>query len=145
MSTEANKALVDRYYQEFWSEGNVAVADEIFDPNVSFYSPVDPDGIHGAGDLSAFVVRLRESFPDLNFTILDRVVTGDKVVYRWVLHGTHLGVYAAIPPTGNTITLEGMSLFYVADGKITQIFSYIDLMRLVSLFDGEFPRSLKPG
>ena len=33
MSTEDNKAIVRRFFEEVWTKGNVAAVDELIDPN----------------------------------------------------------------------------------------------------------------
>ena len=46
------------------------------------------------------------------------VAESDEVVVRWSLRATHLGDYQARPATGKTVSVTGMSLFRLADGKI---------------------------
>ena len=57
MSTEDNKALVERFVGEFWNEGNLSTADELMAPDAQIHLPagevVDVEGLKGfAGDRS---------------------------------------------------------------------------------------------
>ena len=51
MSAEENKALVRRFVEEFWNEGNTATADELMALDAEIHMPtgevVDPEGLKG--------------------------------------------------------------------------------------------------
>ena len=90
MSTEENKAVFRRYVEEVGNEGNLEVADEIFDRFLAHQS----DGSvleRGPEDVRRFMGEFREGFPDFHSTIEDQIAEGDKVVTRWRMHGTHRG------------------------------------------------------
>lgn len=42
----------------------------------------------------------------------------DTMMGTWTLSGTSRGMFFGVPPTGRSVTLEGMSKITVADGKI---------------------------
>jgi predicted ester cyclase len=49
----------------------------------------------------------------------------DHVVCHWKGTGTHQGEFAGLAPTGNSIALEGISIFTCRNGKIIeQVISY---------------------
>ena len=60
MSAEENRALVERFVEEFWNEGNLSTADELMAPDVEIHMPtgevVDVDGLKGFA--GAFQQRL---------------------------------------------------------------------------------------
>jgi predicted ester cyclase len=68
-----------------------------------------------------FVTTWRTAFPDLQFTIEDHIAEGNKVATRVTLRGTHSGRYLDIAPTGKKITVSGMTISHVVDGKIVEI------------------------
>jgi len=43
---------------------------------------------------------------------------GDRVAFRWSIHGTHLGDWLGIPPTGNHVTATGISVYRIAGGRV---------------------------
>ena len=67
MSTEENKAVVGRWFTEFWGkEFNPAVIDELAAPDIRFeYSLHAP--LRGRTAVRAFAEKFRAAFPDLNF------------------------------------------------------------------------------
>jgi len=118
MSTEENKAIARRWYEEGISGHNVAVLDELFAPDFVNHDSGAPTGDREglkqllAGGLSAF--------PDLQATIADMVAEGDKVVVRSTLHGTHQGALMGIPATGKAVAITGLYLLRFAQGKIAE-------------------------
>ena len=64
---EDNKALVGRWFTEFWGETfNLSVVDELAAPDMLLqYSLHAPR--RGREDIKAFMSGFREAFPNLNF------------------------------------------------------------------------------
>ena len=92
MSIEENKAIVGRWFTEFWGkEFNPAVIDELAAPDIRFeYSLHEP--LRGRDAVRAFAGKFRAAFPDLNFWgTADLIAEGDYVVGQWEGGGTHTG------------------------------------------------------
>jgi predicted ester cyclase len=137
MSTEENKALVRRFFEEVYNKGNVAVADELVAPNIvgHFDSPTNvPVPAHfqlSLEDIKHIVSQFRTTFPDLQYTVEFQVAEGDLVVTRGTAHGTHTGEYRGltfkgIPPTGKQVTWTETQIFRLASGKIVEQWSNED-------------------
>ncbi|PRZ41693.1 SnoaL-like polyketide cyclase [Antricoccus suffuscus] len=80
MSLEENKAVVGRWFTEFWgSDFNPAVIDELASPDIRFhYSLHEP--MTGRDEVRDFATRFRTAFPDLNFWgTADLIAEGDYV------------------------------------------------------------------
>lgn len=55
-------------------------------------------------------------------TALEELIAeGDKVVLRWSFQGTHLGLYRAIPATGNRVNYTGIDIYKIVDGQIVSL------------------------
>ena len=67
------------------------------------------------------MTTLRAAFPDARYTVEEQIASGDKVVVRWTLRATQALEYQGHPPHGKTMTVTGISLFRLADGKIQEI------------------------
>ena len=74
------------------------------------------------------VERYEGAFTDVSTTIDHLIAEGDRVVMWWHTVGTHTGPYGDIAPepTGTAITMEGVDLFTVTDGKIIEMQSFWD-------------------
>jgi steroid delta-isomerase-like uncharacterized protein len=129
MTTTANKALVTRYYDEVLNQRNLAALDDLLAPNFASWLP---DGTRlGRAEYRDAVLASHQAFPDLVIEVLDQLAEGDKVATRWRASGTHRGPFAGIPATGRPVTITAMHLHRVADGKFTEHWEEIDLLRLL--------------
>lgn len=91
------------------------------------------EGVQGAAD---FVALLRSAMPDLRFEIQDIFSSGDRVVMRLLMRGTHLGELLGVAPTGDIIEISEMNIYRIADGKIAetwQLPDYAGLLRQLGL------------
>lgn len=119
MSTEENKATVQRYFEEVLNQGNLALANELNAPNWVYYDPAVPD-VRTIADYTQWFSEIRNAFPDFHVTIEDSVAEGDKVVVRYTWHGTNTGQIMRpmpIPATGKQVRATGMSIVRFAGGR----------------------------
>jgi len=129
MSAEENKALVERFVEEFWNEGNMSAADELMAPDAEIHMPtgevVDLDG------LKSFAGAFRESFPDWHSTFEELIAEGDRVAERWTGRGTHRGELQGIPPTGKRVEVPGSVFYQIVGSKIVEFRGQLDMMGLM--------------
>ena len=129
MSAEENKALVRRFVEGFWNEGNKAAADELFAPDAEIRMPtgelVDLEGLKG------FAGEFRGSFPDWHSTFEELIAEGDRVAERWTGRGTHRGDLQGIPPTGKRVEAPGSVFYRVVGGKIVEFRGQLDMMGMM--------------
>jgi predicted ester cyclase len=128
MSIEDNKAVVGRWFTEFWGKDfNPAVIDELAAPDIRFeYSLHAP--LRGRDAVRAFAEKFRAAFPDLNFWgTADLIAEGDYVVGQWEGGGTHSGdafddmPYGPLPAgTGNVMRFTGTTVLRIENGLITE-------------------------
>ncbi len=131
MSAEENKALVRRYAEELLNRRNLDLFDEIFAPDFVQYG-VNPDQVSGVDELKQFFVMLDSGFPDFQVTIEDLFAAeGDKVVLRFTFRGTHQGEFMGVAPTGRQVTMSGIDIFGVADGKIVELWNEEDVLGMM--------------
>lgn len=120
MSPEENKALVSMYLKEVVSEGNVERANEFVAEDLVFTSPYTPEPTRSAGDFKRMIGTLHAVFPDMRLTEEATLCEGDLVASRWTVRGTHRGKFMGAPPSGNRVTITGMSMYRISDGKIAE-------------------------
>jgi steroid delta-isomerase-like uncharacterized protein len=127
MSTETNKAIVHRYVEDGANAGNMGVIDDLFAADFVNHDPTQP----ATGDLAAlkqFMLARQAAFPDQRTTIEDLFVEGDRVAKRWTWRGTQIGEFNGIPPTGRQVTIAGIDILRVSDGKIREIWWGYDML-----------------
>jgi predicted ester cyclase len=128
MSIQENKAIVGRWFTEFWgADFNPAVIDELAAPDIRFeYSLHTP--CRGRDEVREFARKFRAAFPNLNFWgTADLIAEGGYVVGQWEGGGTQTGdafddmPMGSLPAgTGKTIRFTGISILKVQDGLITE-------------------------
>lgn len=118
MSTEENKALVRRYWEEVWNQGDLDLIEELFAPD--FFE-----------EQKYFISRTLQAFSESHVTIDDMLADGDKVITRYTWRAVHSkvwdleleGISMAVPPTGQAIWDRGITIFCIANGRITKYWS----------------------
>ncbi len=131
MSAEENKALARHVIEEMFNNGNLDVADEYIAPDYENHDPAMPEDIHGPEGFKEYVGAYRSAFPDLHIQIEDQIAEGDKVATRWTGAGTHEGELAGIAPTGNHVTLPGMEIVRISEGKLVEGWEGYDSMTMM--------------
>ena len=114
-----NKELVRRYFEGWANRGDPAVADAVIATNVVLRNP--PAVVHGLADYKQGMAAFHTAFPDLRFTVEEEIAEGNPVAIGWRLQATHLGAYQGHSPTGKTVTVTGISIFQIVDGRIQDI------------------------
>jgi len=111
-----NKLLARRFLEEVASTGDVDRLPEFLAPD--FVVPhSNISGIEGFRD---HVLEFHRCYPDLAVTVEGQVAEGDMVVTWWTLRGTHLGEFGGVPPTRKQITLRGVNVQKIRDGRIVE-------------------------
>jgi len=134
---EDNKAIARRTFEEIWNQGNLGVADEIYDASsVSHGTGVElPPGPEG---FKQYVSIYLSAFPDVHFTIEDQIAEGDRVVTRWIARGTHNGELMGIPATGKQVVVTGISINEFVGGKLVESWNNWDGLGMMQQL-GVFP------
>lgn len=126
------KALVRQVYEDIRSEGNLALADEVFGEDYVGYDPTaQPAEVRGPEGFKEQTRGYRSVFPDLQFKIESLIQEGDEVVVRWTAQGTHSGSLVGESPTGKHVTTSGFGSWRVRDGKIFEHYGVFDVMGLM--------------
>jgi predicted ester cyclase len=135
MSAQKNIQLAKLWFEELWSKGDLAIADQIVDPN---YAPdwIEID-MKGSEQVKHEIRYFRSVFPDLVYQIIDLAAQDDKVWVRYQGTGTQNGAAWGFEATGKKVSFEGATILYTNQkGKIIDrwgafcfydIFSELDL------------------
>jgi predicted ester cyclase len=111
-TTEANKEVFRRLIEGAWNQGNLNVIEECFSTNLAKVARQN-------------VPIFRAAFPDIHVTVEDQVAEGELVATRFTARGTHKGEFRRISPTGTKITVTGISIDRVVNGKIVEEWTHL--------------------
>ena len=129
MSAEQQKMIIQRWVEEAWNNGNLAIADEVYSTDYLLHDPASP--IHGPEALKQFVATFRTAYPDIHTTIEDMIAEGNKVVWRYTVRGTHKGEFMGIAPTGKSITLTGILISRFVGDKVVEDWNNYDALGMM--------------
>jgi steroid delta-isomerase-like uncharacterized protein len=135
MSAPENSAVIHRLFQVFneaaHAEGDVVpfamvdqaqglgALDEVLAADAQIYVP-GTAGPMSREDYKRFLGQFYQAFPDLQVTIDDEIAGQDKVAARWTIRGQHQGDFQGLPATGKSITLTGIAIWRMVDGKAVE-------------------------
>lgn len=117
---------------EKMGKGRFENLDRIYAPGFRAHAgdrTVDLEGDNESGR------AIRTAVPDLQVAIVRMVEQGDFVAVHWRAAGTNSVAAAGMPGRGNRLTVDGMTFFRFADGRIVEEWSLADeakMMREVS-------------
>jgi steroid delta-isomerase-like uncharacterized protein len=130
METDEHAAVIRRLYGAFFSEGRVALAEELHGPGFVYHDVTHPDQVV---DLDGYLKRnagFAAAFPDRQVRLDDVVAAGDRVVARATMHATHTGDLFGIGATGKKVRLASIIIYRFAGGKIVEEWEIFDVLGL---------------
>jgi len=136
---ETNKTIFQGMFDEVMNKGNLAVVDELFAADYVMHDPVSPIEVRGPEGFKQVAAMYAAAFPDMQSTIEDMIAEGDQVAFRWTLIGTHNGELMGIPATGRRITVTGISIYRLADGKLVETWPSYDALGMIQQLTGPLP------
>jgi len=129
MSIDENKAIVRRMFDEAFNMGNTSFVNEVVAADYIDHSPI-PAPASGAEGFAKRTDVLRAAFvEEAVFGVF--LAEGDLVAFTWTFNGTHKRIFAGIPATGKKVTLSGINVERLKDGKIVEHWSHFDLAGLI--------------
>lgn len=123
-SSKDNAAVALKFYEAYNDRAKIGLLDDIFAPN--YVGLVNGRKIPGVKAAKGFVLAFLDAFPDANYAVEDVIATGDRVVVRWDCTATHRGKFLGIDPTNQPIEVTGITIFQLADGRITRLWNNWD-------------------
>src|SRR5438045_1317395 len=138
MSAE-NKTIVDRFYREVLNDRKLAVADELFSPNHMQHDPSTPGLPPGPRGIKELISVYHIGFPDAVWTVEEIIDAGDRIVVRWTGSGTQNGPLPGIPPTAKRVTVPGIWIHRLSDGKIAESWTVWDTLGMLQQL-GRIPK-----
>jgi steroid delta-isomerase-like uncharacterized protein len=126
-----NKNIVLRFYEEVWNKRHLQATNEFLSPshaiqgNHLLISGVGPEAY------KLVVAGFLRGFPDLRFKVEDLVEEDGKVVACWTIFGTHQGEFRGVPATRKKISVEGITISKLANGKILDSIVSWDVLGLM--------------
>ena len=121
-----NETVVRRFYEELCNGRRNEIAGELFTAGHVLHDPQVPAG-EGPEGMAAVVATYQEGVEG-HWAIQELFESGDRVVVRWVGSGTHTGEVNGIPPTGQPVRVDAITIHRMEAGKIAESWEVWDTL-----------------
>jgi steroid delta-isomerase-like uncharacterized protein len=128
-SSEQNKAVVRRFVEDVWTNGNVDAIDDLFTEDSVLHDPTGD--VRGPAAFKAYNERYLTAFPDLRYVVQDMIAEDDRVAFRARMRGTHEGEFVGVEPTGRSFDAEGIVIARLEDGLIAERWASYDALGMM--------------
>ncbi len=125
---EANTRTAMRVFVEKMGEGRFDRLDEIYAPGFVAHSPSADYTLEEDNESGKL---WRQAFPDLKVKVERTVANDDLVAVHWSATGTNSVAAAGMPGEGAAASVQGMTFFRFAAGRIIEEWSLIDMAGLM--------------
>ena len=120
MPQSKSEKIVRRVIRDLWNDGKTTAIDDLYDSDLSVHVP--GNNFKGRDGIQQFIGMYHEAFPDLQVDIQgfypDESDAGG--VLHWKFTGTHKGDLMGLAPTNQELSIEGMTLSRIENGKIVE-------------------------
>jgi steroid delta-isomerase-like uncharacterized protein len=123
---DLNKDVVQAFIQELFTKGDLDAVDRYLDPDFVNHDPPFPGAPDGPEGMRQAAALYRQAMPDWHSDLHQLVAEDDIVVERFTAAGTHQGELMGVPGTGATITLHGINIFRIRNGRIVERWGQLD-------------------
>lgn len=130
--SEANKALVHRWFDEVWMHGRTEVIDELLAPDTMAHGNADEHGkaLQTPDDFKRMYQTFRDALSDIKVTIHETVAEGDKVAVYCTVRARHSGDSLGPKATQKPVEYTGMAMVRIKNGKIVEAWNSFDFLTL---------------
>ena len=125
-----NAAIVREFVKTVINQGNLDVAGRFVWEDVVELVPFPGQG-PGLTGLQDVLRGMRSAFPDMHWSIEEQLSEGDRVLTRFSWTGTHHGMFLGIPSTGRSVSVWGMVIDRLVDGRIKETRILMDTLGLM--------------
>jgi steroid delta-isomerase-like uncharacterized protein len=133
MSTQSNIILCHDFAQKMINERDLTMAPEFIADDSIHHELGDIPAEYRGGPraMAQFFGLYLRAFPDLRITFEDALADRDRVVTRWRLEGTQNGPLMGIAASGRRVSIEGIRIDRIEDGKIAESWMQMDTLGLL--------------
>jgi steroid delta-isomerase-like uncharacterized protein len=119
-------------YNELWKPTGLDRAEDVIAPHFVRYG--SSGQFSGVPAFKRYVAHYLNAFPDLRFAVEDWLAQGGKMMIHYSFTGTHERAFMGVAATGRWIRAEGVAIYRIADGKLVELWDFLDLFGIAEQF-----------
>ena len=125
------RELVQAFYERFWNEVELSLADEILHPEVTFRGSVGV-GATGRRAVCDYVLLVTTALSEYRCDVESLIVEGDRAAAKVRFSGLHTVEFLGYAPTGRHVEWIGAAFFTAEGDTLRDIWVLGDLESLRS-------------
>lgn len=125
--TSAHEAAMETFFAVWNKEQGYDQIDSIMAPGFRRQGP-DQDA-EGRAEMKEFMRQVHSAYPDFHIELNESAHEGNIAFTYWTVTGTHSGE-GAVPATGKSVGITGMTLLRFEEGMITEELAHYDTATL---------------
>ena len=130
MSVDTARTLIMTYIEDVWNRADAQAFERLTTDAFTYHLGGQPPRDKAA--MLAFLQNVHAAFPDWRVRIEDVVVENDTAAMRWSGQVTHEGPFHGIPATSKHITVSGINLYRIEDGRVAQEWEQMDSLGMLA-------------
>jgi steroid delta-isomerase-like uncharacterized protein len=115
-TSQNNKAIIEKIYNEALNKRNLYLLQDLIADTYH-----GPRGATGPAAFEIPIDELVKAFPDIQWHLEYVVADGDQVAINWKIQATHLHQFQQYPPSGKTVSSDGMAIYTLKNGKVASV------------------------
>lgn len=127
-----NEALIRRWFNEVWNDKRESTIDELLGDNCVHrgLGGTEPIEIRGLEQFKGFYRAFIDAFPDIEVTVEDVVIEGDRLAARCTVRGTHTGGGLGVGASGRRVEFTGLGMCVIKDGRFVEVWNEFDFLKM---------------
>ena|SRR5579862_9901051 len=115
------ETLLHKWFEEVWNRRNGDAVHAMLAPDCVIHNlAADGQDVAGPAGFLAFQQSFLDAFPDTEITVHETVEQDDLIAGRWTMRASHAGHGLGFAPTHRGVTIPGMGIARVKDGRIVE-------------------------
>lgn len=133
IAQEKGQILVE-FFAHVLNGHDVMISDDFLSPDFLHHTPAAGMSSDKLGFKQELTIRFI-AYADLQYTVNQSIVQGDRVIVHWSACATHpgglIGKRGIHIPTGRKLRWSGMTMARLRDGRIEELWTYQDEISLL--------------
>lgn len=129
MSKNNGGSIISNFIEKVWNNADLAALDELATETYEYYLGGQPP--RNIAAMKEFLQAVHTAFPDWKVQVENISGDDEYIAARWTGVVTHRGIFQGIPPTGKRISVCGINMYKIEDGRISQEWEQMDSLGML--------------